>query len=80
MRAVVPAKNDNGKQESALSYQALAESVQGTEGKLLNQSRIDSIFDYVPHPVRATKMVLTIDFRRAFFWSVFEKLCKYMRN
>lgn len=56
-----PAGNDNGKREPVLSYQALAETVQGIEGKMLNQSQIDSIFDYVPHPVQASKMVLIID-------------------
>lgn len=49
------------KQSSELDYPALVASVQGIEEKMLNQSQIDSIFDYVPHPVPVSKMVLTID-------------------
>lgn len=45
----------------ALEYSELVASVQGIEGKVLNQSQIDSIFNYVPHPIPATKMVLTVD-------------------
>lgn len=36
-------------------------TIQGNEEKPLNQSQIDSIFDYVPHPEPAPKTVLVID-------------------
>lgn len=51
----------NKDQAPALDYSALVESVQEIEGKILNQSQIDNIFDYVPRPVPVSKMVLTID-------------------
>lgn len=44
-----------------MDYPALVKSVQELEGRILNQSQIDSIFDYVPRPVPASKMVLAID-------------------
>lgn len=53
-----------GKEQApAPEYQELLESAQEIEGKLklLNQSQIDSIFDYVPNPGSEPKMVLTID-------------------
>lgn len=49
------------KQASEPDYSALVASVQEIEGKMLNQSQIDSIFDYMPRTVPASKMVLTID-------------------
>lgn len=48
-------------QAPAPDYQELVESVQRVKGKLLNQSQIDSIFDYVPNPGSEPKMVLVID-------------------
>lgn len=56
-----PAADGDSEQAPALDYPELAASVQEIEGKLLNQNQIDSIFHYVPHPVPASKMVLTVD-------------------
>lgn len=44
-----------------LDYPALVKSVQDIEGSLLNQSQIDSIFDYVPVKGEVSKMVLVVD-------------------
>ncbi len=56
------AAQDAGKeQEAAPEYQELLASVQGMDDKMLNQSQIDSIFDYVPQPDQTPKMVLVID-------------------
>lgn len=46
---------------STLDYPELVASVQGINEKILNQSQIDSIFNYTPRPVPVSKMVLTID-------------------
>lgn len=55
------AQDAEKKQTPTLDYQELVASVQGMEEKMLNQSQIDSIFDYVPHPGQTPKMVLIID-------------------
>lgn len=54
-------KQRSGKQASEPDYSALMASARELEGKVLNQSQIDSIFDYVPKPVPVSKLVLTID-------------------
>lgn len=58
-----PATDGDGEQPPmpALEYSELVASVQGIEGKVLNQSQIDSIFNYVPAPIPATRTVLTVD-------------------
>ena len=56
------AAEDAGKEQAhMLDYRELVASVQEMDEKMLNQSQIDSIFDYVPHPAQAPKMVLIID-------------------
>lgn len=53
---------DAGKEQAhMLDYQELVASVQEMDEKMLNQSQIDSIFDYVPHSAQTSKMVLIID-------------------
>ncbi|MCM1120580.1 MAG: response regulator [bacterium] len=56
-----PAADGDGEQPPVLEYSELVASVQGIEGKVLNQSQIDSIFNYVPTPIPAAKTVLTVD-------------------
>lgn len=56
------AAQDAGKEQGVTpEYQELLAAVQGIEEKMLNQSQIDSIFDYVPQPEQTPKMVLVID-------------------
>lgn len=53
---------DVGKDQAyMLDYQELVASVQEIDEKMLNQSQIDSIYNYVPHPAQTPKMVLVID-------------------
>lgn len=53
---------ENAKAEAPeLDYPSLVASVREIEGKMLNQSQIDSIFDYVPRPVPTSKLVLIVD-------------------
>lgn len=44
-----------------MAYSELVVPIQETQNKMLNQSQIDSIFDYVPQPVAGEKLVLVID-------------------
>lgn len=50
-----------GEPAAGLDYPELVKSVQDIQDSLLNQSQIDSIFDYVPQPVAGEKLVLVID-------------------
>lgn len=44
-----------------MAYSELMASIQQIQDRMLNQSQIDSIFDYVPQPVAGEKLVLVID-------------------
>ena len=50
-----------GEPAAGLDYPELVKSVQDIQDSLLNQSQIDSIFDYVPFKGEESKMVLVVD-------------------